>query len=129
MTLADAELSTTAEGLMSKGLRALFTVSVTNTFFHETKEGEQEVGKAIQEIFRELETRLGVRVLGTIDDDLLQVGASEHEPVSYILTEIPDFAAAVEVVNLVRTRFRGSKLARYIRVRAHVGRPLFFGNE
>ncbi|KOG88887.1 iacB, partial [Streptomyces varsoviensis] len=49
---------------------------------------------------------------------------------SYILADVPDVATAAEVCGIVReTPVGESRLWRYLRVEARLGRPLFFGTR
>ena len=123
------ELTNSAEKLLKDGLRALFIFSITDLFFQEKADDEKDLGAALQTVYSDLEGRFGIKVLGTLDDDLLQVGPTRNAPISYILAEVPNVEAVIAVTNLIRTRFKGAKLARYLTVEARVGHPLFFGTK
>lgn len=123
------ELTNSAEKLLKDGLRALFVFSITDLFFQEKADDEKDLGAALQTVYSDLEGRFGIKVLGTLDDDLLQVGPTRNAPISYILAEVPNVEAVIAVTNLIRTRFKGAKLARYLTVEARVGHPLFFGTK
>lgn len=125
----DLEHTTSARELAAGGYRALFTFGLTDAFFALDAAGERDLGQAIVRVFDDLETRFGVRVLGTFDNDLLHGGPSETTPIAYVLADVPDLDAAVEVSSLVRVRFRGTKLAKFMWVDTAVGRPLFFGTK
>lgn len=113
------------------GLRVLFCVGVSQTFFEEESDGLKPIIDAITEAFDDLEGRFGVRVLGTLDDDELMVGPSQAWPwTGYILADAPDLDAVTKVTNLVRATNVGRyRLWRYLRLEARVGRKMFFGNE
>jgi hypothetical protein len=113
------------------GLRVLFCFGVTQSFFETDPEAVPRIAKAITEAFTDLWGRFGVRVLGTMDDDELQVGASVAWPwTAYVLADVPDLETVAKVTNLLReTEVEGARLWRYLRVEARVGRPLFFANE
>ena len=114
----------------SRELRVLFCFGVTQSFFDEDPARVPELAQGIARAFDDLQGRFGVRVLGTMDDDELMVGASVVWPwTCYILADVPDLETVTRVCNLVReAEVAGSRLWRYLRVEARVGRPLFFGN-
>lgn len=119
----------TVRELTQHGYRVLFKIDVTQDFFHLDADTEQALGKVLAETFDDLNGRFGLRVLGTFDDDLLYCGETFGTPsLSYILAELPALESALEVTNLVRSRFRGAKLAKYVRIEARIGHRLFFGN-
>jgi hypothetical protein len=111
------------------GMRALFAFGLTQDFFTEERTRIPAIMDTLKSSFADLEERFGVRVLGTLDDDELMVGASETWPwTCYILAEVPDRAAVAAVCNLLRTTEVGdARLWKYLRVEARLGRPLFFG--
>jgi hypothetical protein len=112
------------------GLRALFAFGLTQDFFSEERARIPAIMEALKSSFADLEERFGVRVLGTLDDDEVMVGARETWPwTCYILAEVPDRAAVAAVCNLLRTTEVGdARLWKYLRVEARLGRPLFFGD-
>jgi hypothetical protein len=112
------------------GLRALFAFGLTQDFFAEERARIPPIMEALKASFADLEERFGVRVLGTLDDDELMVGARETWPwTCYILAEVPDRAAVAAVCNLLRTTEVGdARLWKYLTVEARLGRPLFFGD-
>ena len=115
----------------SDRVRVLFCFGVTQTFFDSEPTTIPVVISALEDAFARLEERFSVRVLGTLDDDELMVGASATWPwTAYILADAPDLDAVRRVTNLVReTEVGDHRLWRYIRVEARVGRPLFFGDD
>ena len=114
----------------SKQLRVLFCFGVTQSFFEEEPGRIGELAKGITAAFDDLSGRFGIRVLGTMDDDELTVGASVVWPwTAYILADCPDLDSVTKVTNLLReSEVAGARLWKYLRVEARVGRPLFFGN-
>jgi hypothetical protein len=112
-------------------LRVLFCFGVTQNFFEAEPASVPAIAKAITEAFADLGGRFGVRVLGTMDDDELMVGASAAWPwTAYVLADVPDLETVAKVTNVLReSEVDGARLWRYLRVEARVGRPLFFGNE
>lgn len=112
-------------------LRVLFCFGVTQSFFDAAPASIPAIAAAITETFADLGGRFGVRVLGTMDDDELQVGASVAWPwTAYVLADVPDLDTVAKVTNLLReTEVESGRLWKYLRVEARVGRPLFFANE
>ncbi len=115
----------------SGSLRVLFCFGVTQSFFDEAPSGIGEIAGAITKAFDDLGGRFGVTVLGTMDDDELMVGGSQTWPwTCYILADVPDLETVTRVCNILReAEVGGSRLWRYLKVEARVGRPLFFGNS
>jgi len=114
-----------------RALRVLFCFGVTQSFFEAEPASVPRIAAAITEAFADLGGRFGVRVLGTMDDDELLVGASVAWPwTAYVLADVPDLETVTNVANLLReTEVEGARLWKYLRVEARVGRPLFFANE
>lgn len=112
-------------------LRVLFCFGVTQSFFDADPAEVPGIATAITEAFADLEGRFRVRVLGTMDDDELMVGASTAWPwTAYVLADVPDLETVTKVTNLLReAEVEGARLWKYLRVEARVGRPLFFANE
>ena len=120
----------TVHDLTKDGLRVLFAIGINAEFFSAPRDELASIGAAIKDAFADLQGRFGVEVLGTFDDDLLQVGMTRGYPfISYILASIPNLNAAIEVTNLVRTPYKDTRLAKYLTIDARIGHPLFFGNE
>ena len=115
----------------AEALRVLFCFGVTQSFFEADPASVPAVTTAITEAFADLGGRFGVRVLGTMDDDELMVGASVAWPwTAYVLADVPDLETVTKVANLLReTEVEGARLWKYLRLEARVGRPLFFANE
>ena len=114
-----------------RALRVLFCFGVTQSFFEAEPGSVPGIAAAITEAFADLGGRFGVRVLGTMDDDELQVGASVVWPwTAYVLADVPDLETVAKVTNVLReAEIEGARLWKYLRVEARVGRPLFFANE
>jgi hypothetical protein len=114
-----------------RALRVLFCFGVTQSFFDEDPGHVGEIAGAIATAFEDLGGRFGLTVLGTMDDDELMVGSSLTWPwTCYILADAPDLEAVTKVCNVLReAEVGGSRLWKYLKVEARVGRPLFFGNS
>lgn len=114
-----------------EGIRVLLCFGVTQSFFDAAPDRIPVIVERIREAFDDLGGRFGVTVLGTFDDDELQVGASVAYPwTAYILLDAPDLAAVTAITNLVRaTAIEDARMWKYMRVEARVGRPLFFGTS
>ncbi|MFG2221524.1 hypothetical protein [Streptomyces sp. NPDC048644] len=112
-------------------LRTLFCIGVTQDFFAADDDERAAVAAALPPAFGRLAERFGVRVLGTLDDDQLMVGAATGWPwTSYILADVPDLDTVSAVCGIVRDTEAGAgRLWRYLRIEARIGRPLFFGTD
>jgi hypothetical protein len=112
-------------------LRVLFAFGLTPDFYAADTEHVNAMIAALGSAFEDLAGRFGVTVLGGMDDDQLQVGPSSAWPwTAYVLADAPDLDAAIAVCDLVReTPVLESRLWRYIRVEARIGRPLFFATS
>jgi hypothetical protein len=112
------------------GVRVLFCFGVTQSFFEEDPANIRPIVEAITEAFDDLSGRFGITVLGTLDDDDLMVGSSTTWPwTAYILADAPSIEAVTAVCNILReSEILGSRLWKYLKIEARVGRPLFFGN-
>ena len=110
------------------GGRVLFAFGLTQDFFNEDRGRIPLIMEALKAGFADLDTRFGVRVLGTLDDDETMVGATATWPwTCYVLAEVPDRAAVSSVCNLLReVEAGGTPLWKYLKVEARIGRPLFF---
>lgn len=110
------------------GTRALFAFGLTQDFFSEDRARIPAIMDALKAGFADLDVRFGVRVLGTLDDDELMVGAADTWPwTCYILAELPNREAATKVCNLLREIEIGdARLWKYLKIEARLGRPLFF---
>lgn len=121
---------TTVESLLKDGLRALFTLGISQEFYNATNDERKEIGGALAKAFDDLEGRFGIKVLATFDDDLLQCGPNTGFPwIGYIIAELPNLEAAVAVSNLVRTPFKDTMLVKYLRIESRIGHILPFGNR
>lgn len=112
-------------------LRSLICIGVTSAFFEAAADERGQVFEATKAAFADLPGRFGVKVLGTFDDDTLQIGASTSFPwTCYLLIEAPGYEAVRAVCNVVREQPVGDyQLWRYYTVEARLGRALFFGEE
>jgi hypothetical protein len=111
-------------------LRVLFCLGIGQNFFDAQAEERAAAIAAFRAAFDDLESRFGIRVLGTMDDDELMVGPSAGWPwTCYILADVPDLKTVTAVTTLVRDWEVGDdRLWKYVRIEARVGRSLFFGN-
>lgn len=113
------------------GIRIMLAFSATQAFFDGDGAEKKAVKSALEEAFADLRGRFDVNVLATIDDDQLAVGPSSGWPwTSYVVADAPDLDRVFALCDLVRRTPVGEvTLARYIRVEARIGRPLFFANR
>jgi hypothetical protein len=112
-------------------LRALVCIGVTDTFFAADQAERTLVFEATKAAFAGLAERFAVTVLGTFDDDTLQIGPSRTFPwTCYLLLDAPDYPTVCAITNLFReTPVGAHQLWRYYKVEARLGRPLFFGED
>ncbi|ABQ70525.1 hypothetical protein [Rhizorhabdus wittichii] len=108
-------------------IRVLFCIGITQTFFDLPTAGQAEVFAGFAAAFGDLEGRFGLKLLGTLDDDRIQVGQSVGHPfTSYILAEVPDLETIVKVCDQLRQTPVGDyRLWRYARIETRIGRPAF----
>ncbi|HYH29161.1 MAG TPA: hypothetical protein VD903_02150 [Pseudonocardia sp.] len=114
---------------MADRIRVLFCIGVRDAFFAAGEEERAHVLEACKAAFDDLGGRFGLRVLGTMDDDEVQVGPSDGFPwTAYILADAPDYRAAADLCGVLREHPVGdARLWRYLTIQARLGRPLFFG--
>lgn len=108
-------------------IRALICGAVLQNFFDLTGADIPMVLKATGQTIRKIREMPEVEVLGTFDDDETMVGTSPNgwPWTFYILADVPDRDAAVEICNLFRTTEVGEyRMWKYIRVEARLGREL-----
>lgn len=69
---------------------------------------------------------LGVRILGTLDDDLFMVGEPRVGGVTfYLMCEVDRMETIVAMLERIRETVDGVRLDAYMRFEARVGRPFF----
>jgi acetamidase/formamidase len=114
-----------------KGVRVLFCFGIGQNFFDAPAAEQRQLIETLPGVFADLDRRFGVKVIGAMDDDELMVGPSEGWPwTAYVLAEARDHEAVAAVCNLVRETLVGdTRLWKYMRVEARVGRSLFFIDE
>lgn len=108
-------------------IRVLFCIGITQTFFDLPTAKQPEVFAGFVAAFGNLEERFGLKLLGTLDDDRIQVGQSVGHPcTSYILAEVQDLETIVKVCDQLRqTAVGDGQLWRYARIETRIGRPAF----
>lgn len=78
--------------------------------------------KQLVEEWREL----GVRILATVDDDLLMVGEPRSTGYTfYVVVEIARLENATAMIQRIRETVDGVRMDEYLRFEARVGRPFF----
>ncbi len=117
--------------MMDAPIRALVCIGVRDPFFAATAEERQLVFTTTRDAFADLGGRFGVQVIGTFDDDTLQVGPSDGAPwTAYILLDAPSYEAVRGIADIIRSTPIGDRqLWHYYKIDARLGRGLFFGNE
>jgi hypothetical protein len=114
-----------------EGVRVLFACGVTQAFFELEEARIPDVMEALRSAFNGLQTRFGIEVLGTLDDDETMVGPTLTWPwTGYVLAHAPDRDAVAAVCNLLReTPVGKDRLWKFMKIEARIGRPLFFGES
>ena len=76
-----------------------------------------------REVFGGWQERYGIEILGTLDDDQLQIGPTLGYPWTfYVMCDAPSHEIMIDVVDQLR---RGERpLSKYIKVDMRMGRPL-----
>lgn len=120
-----------SEQLVSDSVRALVCVGVRAPFFDADAAERALVFETTRSAFSDLNGRFGVSVIGTFDDDTLQVGPSDGAPwTAYILLDAPGYDAVRSIAGIIRETPVGDRqLWHYYKVEARLGRGLFFGTE
>lgn len=101
--------------------RVLVLVASTDGWYEATPEERDKATDELRKILREVEDS-GARMLASFDDDLFLTGQPAPLPYTiFVLYDVDDLAVIVRLVH----RLRMSDTARYLRLEARVGRPLF----
>lgn len=109
-------------------IRVLFCIGISQSFFDLPVDRIPAVFAAFKSAFSGLEERFGIKVLGTLDDDRVQVGQSSAgwPYTSYIMADVPDLDTVVKVCDQLRTTpVEDGLLWRYARIDTRIGRPVF----
>lgn len=102
-------------------IRVLICAGVLPSFFQAPEGERKNVFNMCKEVFGHLESRFGVKVLGSLDDDQVQIGPTLTYPWTfYILCDAPDFDSVAKVVNQLRQG--QSPLYKYIKLETRIGR-------
>lgn len=108
---------------MTSPLRVLFCVTVTQNFFDLPQSAIPGVFQAFGGALANLPERFGIKLIGTLDDDVLDVGAVSGRPTAYILADVPDLETVGKVCNVFRSTPVGDHLLwRYGNIEARIGR-------
>jgi hypothetical protein len=101
--------------------RVLVLVAATDGWYAATAQERDAATDQLGAILREAEDG-GARLLASFDDDLFLTGQPASLPYTiFALYDVDDVAIVVRLVHRLRT----SEVARYLRLEARVGRPLF----
>jgi len=101
--------------------RVLVLVASTDGWYGAAGEEREAATDELGAIFREAE-EAGARLIASFDDDLFLTGQPAPLPYSiFVLYDVDDLTVVVRLVHRLRT----SPAARYLRLEARVGRPLF----
>lgn len=101
--------------------RVLLLVAATDAWFAATLPEREAATDELGDLLRAAEKE-GARRLASFDDDLFHTGPPATLPYTiFVVYDVDDLAPVVRLVH----RLRISSLARYLRLEARVGRPLF----
>lgn len=108
---------------MTSPLRVLFCVTVTQNFFDLPQSAVPGVLQAFGAALANLPERFGITLVGTLDDDVVDVGAVPGRTTAYILADAPDVETVRKVCNVFRTTPVGEHLLwRYGNIETRIGR-------
>lgn len=111
-----------------KPMRVLFCIGINQNFMDAARDEQLEVWAAFGEMWNGIHDMKGVEAIGNMDDDQSMVGPSDGYPwTAYILADVVDYDTVAACCNLVRATQVGagpSKLWRYVKVEARMGREL-----
>jgi hypothetical protein len=100
--------------------RVLVLIAATDGWFAATTEERNEATDQLAAVLES--AREGARLLASFDDDLFLTGQPAPLPYTiFALYDVDDLSVVVRLVHRLRT----SPLARFLRLEARVGRPLF----
>lgn len=101
--------------------RVLVLIASTDGWYGATPEERDKATDELGAMLREAEEG-GARLIASFDDDLFLTGQPAPLPYTiFALYDVDDLAVVVRLVH----RLRMSETARYLRLEARVGRPLF----
>lgn len=101
--------------------RVLVLAAATDGWFGASRAEREAAIDELAALLRAAEAE-GARRLASFDDDLFQTGPPATLSYTiYVLYDVDELAPVVRLVH----RLRSSSLARYLRLEARVGRPLF----
>jgi len=101
--------------------RVLVLVASTDGWYGATMDEREAATDELGAILRESEDA-GARLIASFDDDLFLTGQPAPLPYSiFVLYDVDDLSVVVHLVHRLRT----SHVAKYLRLEARVGRPLF----
>jgi hypothetical protein len=101
--------------------RVLVLIAATDGWFAATTEERNEATDQLAAVL-ESAREDGARLLASFDDDLFLTGQPAPLPYTiFALYDVDDLSVVVRLVHRLRT----SPLARFLRLEARVGRPLF----
>lgn len=107
-------------------LRAVLLGSMTRAWYEATdEERRQRILPRFAQVMSEW-SEIAVKVLATVDDDLLMVGEPRSTGTTfYVIVEVLEFEDVARMIQCVRASVDGVRLDSYTRWEARVGRPLF----
>ena len=101
--------------------RVMLLIAATDGWFGAERSEREAATDELARLLDETGKR-GARLLASFDDDLFLSGQPAPLPYTiHILYDVDDLALVVDLVH----RLRSSDLARFLRLEARIGRPLF----
>lgn len=101
--------------------RVMLLIAATEGWFGADRTDREAATDELAGLLRGAEER-GARLLASFDDDLFLSGQPAPLPYTiHLLYDVDDLAVVVDLVHALRT----SDLARFLRLEARIGRPLF----
>ena len=103
-------------------IRALVCAGVLPSFFAASLQERRRVFGQCREVFGNWKERYGIEIIGSLDDDQVQIGPTFSYPWTfYILCDSPDLALLISVVDSLR--HGDPPLFKYIKLEVRTGRP------
>jgi chlorite dismutase len=101
--------------------RVLVLVAATDGWYEADASERWRILDEFGDLLGEM-TRRGARLVGSFDDDLFLTGQPAPLPYTiFLLYDVDDLDAVVQLVHALRS----SRLARFLRLEARIGRMLF----
>lgn len=102
-------------------IRALICAGVLPSFFEASLQDRKQVFEQCRDVFGGWKERFGIEVIGSLDDDQIQIGPALTYPWTfYVLCDAPSRKALIDMVN--RLREGDPPLFKYVKLEVRTGR-------